>query len=144
MTGIILLLTANGCGACEKFKNGINSDNSLLNELTKDGRYQVKHINFESTDGKLPSDIPHGVSKYVRQFPSIVVVNASDYSKNSSVIRGELMNIRTFSDFSAENILRFTSDVCKSWITGGGSSGGGGSAGQCSRTSIKFPIRKSQ
>jgi thiol-disulfide isomerase/thioredoxin len=163
---ILVIVTANGCGACDALKRDLLAKDFIKNIQKSNPEIRVKHINLDDTNSPMPRDSPFALSQAIRWFPSMYLVGGREWNKASSPdMVGKyvsLGNIKCFNGRMGSNNISFEMaeqkqapsfenlnnwiknnirEVVQSTVPQQGSDwrgvGGGVSTGDCSRIRIR-------
>lgn len=92
---VIVIVMAQGCPACEKFKS--TTLQPLLGSFNKKG-YGVEQIMLDSTDSPIPSTYPSALDRFVQFFPCVILMQGKSWSSamtnRSGPLSGRVFNAK--------------------------------------------------
>lgn len=111
----LFAIYADGCPACEMFKKFARD--TFIKEITKRNKVILIEVTLENIGTKLPDSFPSDLQKFVRWYPTFVLVNTDTLTSskiNGVVFNGELKNGEYA--LKEKNLLRPTADNIINWV----------------------------
>jgi len=110
---VLVIVTANGCGACTQFKK--NNLDKLKKELQQSGVVRVEHIDVPAIGAPVPEGYPTQLNSWIRWYPTLILVNGKDWNEKCANVSNSSPPIEVFNGVVVDGKIDMARDSRKNY-----------------------------